>query len=111
MSEIILGLPELLATFGRFQVEAEAGEEIAERAGAQVVAADMRNRAPVDTGALRNSITVSSAEEGAQVSATVPYARFVQFGTRYMEAQPFISDEVQSPVLSVMTKVFQGILR
>jgi HK97 gp10 family phage protein len=107
----ILGLPQLLATFARFQVEAEAGEEIAERAGAAVVAADMRAKAPVDTGALRNSITVSSAEEGAQVAATVPYARFVQFGTRYMEAQPFISDEVQSPVLSVMTKVFQGILR
>jgi len=107
----ILGLPELLATFGRFQVEAEVGEEIAEQAGARVVAADMRNRAPVDTGALRNSIKVSSGEEGAQVSVTVPYARFVQFGTRYMEAQPFISDEVQSPVLSAMTKVFQGILR
>jgi HK97 gp10 family phage protein len=110
MSEI-LGLPQLLATFGRFQVEAKAGEEIAERAGALVVAGDMRNRAPVDTGVLRNSITVSSAEEGAQVSATVPYARFVQFGTRYMEAQPFISDEVNSPVLKAMTKIFQGILR
>jgi HK97 gp10 family phage protein len=108
---VVIGLPELLATFGRFQVEAEVGEKIAEEAGARVVAADMRNRAPVDTGALRNSITVSAAEEGAQVSVQVPYARFVQFGTRYMEAQPFISDEVQSPVLSVMTKVFQGILR
>lgn len=107
----VLGLPELLATFVRFQVEAEVGEKVAERAGAQVVASDMRRRSPVDTGALRNSIAVSSAEEGAQVSVAVPYARFVQFGTRYMEAQPFISDEVNSPVLSAMTKVFQGILR
>jgi len=107
----ILGLPQLLATFVRFEGEAEVGEQIAERAGAQVVANDMRQRAPVDTGALRNSIKVSSAEEGAKVTAAVPYARFVQFGTRYMEAQPFISDEVGSPVLSVMTKVFQGILR
>ena len=107
----ILGLPQLLATFGRFQVEAEVGEKVAEQAGAGVVAADMRNRAPVDTGALRNSIAVSSAGEGAQVSVMVPYARFVQFGTRYMEAQPFISDEVESPVLDVMTRVFQGILR
>ena len=107
----ILGLPQLLATFLRFQVEAKAGEQIAERTGAQVVANDMRTRAPVDTGALRNSITVSQAEEGAQVSASIPYARFVQFGTRYMEAQPFISDEVNSPVLSAMTKVFQGVLR
>ena len=110
MSEI-LGLPQLLATFLRLQVEAEAGEKIAERAGGQVVANDMRKRAPVDTGALRDSIRVSAAKEGAQVSANVPYARFVQFGTRYMEAQPFISDEVNSPVLSAMTKVFQGILR
>lgn len=110
MSQII-GLPQLLATFGRFQVEAEVGEKVAEQAGARVVAADMKARAPVDTGALRNSITVSSAEEGAQVAVMVPYARFVQFGTRYMEAQPFTSDEVNSPVLSAMTKVFQGILR
>ena len=110
MSEI-LGLPQLLAKFLRFQAEAEIGEKVAERAGAQVVVADMRKRAPVDTGALRDSITVSEVEEGAQVSASVPYARFVQFGTRYMEAQPFISDEVNSPVLSAMTRVFQGILR
>jgi HK97 gp10 family phage protein len=110
MSEI-LGLPQLLATFGRFQVEAKAGEQIAELAGAQVIATDMRTRAPIDTGALRNSITVSAEGEGAKASAAVPYARFVQFGTRYMEAQPFISDEVESPVLSVMTKVFQGLLR
>jgi HK97 gp10 family phage protein len=107
----VIGLPQLLATFGRFQVEAEVGEKVAEQAGAQVVAADMRNRAPVDTGALRNSVTVSAEGEGAKVAVMVPYARFVQFGTRYMEAQPFISDEVQSPVLSIMTKVFQGILR
>jgi HK97 gp10 family phage protein len=107
----ILGVPELMATFARFQVEVEAGEHIAEQVGAQVVAGDMRAKAPVDTGALRNSITVSEAEGGAQVSAMVPYARFVQFGTRYMGAQPFISDEVNSPVLKAMIKVFQGILR
>ena len=110
----ILGIPETLAAFARLQVEAEAGEEIAATAGAQVVAADARKRAPVSTGALAASIRVENAEEGAQVVATVPYARFVEYGTRFMPAQSFMRESAEAvgdQVGTAMTTVFKRILR
>ena len=110
----VLGIPQTLAAFARLQGEAEVGEKVAEAAGGKVVAADMRARAPVDTGAMRNSITVRLTGEGAQVAVLVPYARFVEFGTRYMDAQPFMdesADAVGGKVGSVMATVFKRILR
>lgn len=49
---------------------------------------------PVDTGHLRASITHSIGLDSEGVFGTVGtdvhYARFVEFGTRYMDAQPFL---------------------
>lgn len=46
--------------------------------------------APVDTGALRNSIgtTVSNGGLTAEIGPTVDYAAYVEFGTRRMAPQP-----------------------
>lgn len=51
-----------------------------------------KKRAPVDTGALRNSITVDFYEVGlaAQIGPHMPYAPYVEHGTRKMAAQPFL---------------------
>ncbi len=50
--------------------------------------------APVDTGRLRSSITsrLGSDSQGVVgiVGTNVSYAAFVEFGTRYMAAQPFL---------------------
>jgi len=43
------------------------------------------------TGRLRNSIMVSSTgQDTATVSTDTYYAPYVEFGTRYMKAQPFL---------------------
>lgn len=52
----------------------------------------MQSYAPVDTGFLRRSINLSSKEKGMSVSVkpTADYAPYVEYGTRYMAAQPFV---------------------
>jgi HK97 gp10 family phage protein len=59
---------------------------------AQTIAANARNSAPIRTGALRASITAASAG-GTQweVTASAPYAGYVEFGTaQHGAAQPFL---------------------
>jgi len=48
-------------------------------------------RAPVRTGYLRDSIAVTA--DGVVVAA--PYARYPEFGTRYMAARPYLRPAVQ----------------
>ena len=51
-----------------------------------------QRKAPVDTGELRRSITASFYNGGLEgvVRASMQYAPYVEYGTRYMTAQPFI---------------------
>jgi HK97 gp10 family phage protein len=57
---------------------------------------EARKRCPVDTGRLRNGIEIDVDTGGAHSDVTgilfddVDYAPFVEFGTRYMRAQPFL---------------------
>lgn len=46
--------------------------------------------APVDTGRLRSSITATKGDRVVTIGTNVEYAAFVEFGTRYMAAQPFL---------------------
>jgi len=58
------------------------------------VATEAKRRCPVDTGRLRSSIgvelTVSAAGPTVTVGTNVEYARYVEEGTRYMAARPFL---------------------
>ena len=46
---------------------------------------------PVDTGNLRNSITHKQMDENTEIIGTnVEYAPFVELGTRYSHAQPYL---------------------
>jgi HK97 gp10 family phage protein len=69
------------------------------RAGGRVIAAGMKSRVPVRTGALRNSITVSSAKKATKGRSNVvvgfkkPVSRrahLTEFGTEHSRAEPFI---------------------
>lgn len=69
------------------------------RQTAAEVEAEAKKRVPVDTGALQASIRVEGPINGdplayevvAGKSRSVEYAGFIEFGTRYMRAQPFLS--------------------
>lgn len=50
-----------------------------------------RMRVPVRTGALRNSIQMSKYANIVKVGAYMPYASFVEYGTRKMKARPYLT--------------------
>lgn len=60
--------------------------------GAELQQKAQRN-APVRTGDLRRSIGLEILDNGmtAQVAATMNYSAYVEYGTRYMNAQPYMS--------------------
>jgi HK97 gp10 family phage protein len=102
------GFSELESTLRRLPVRlARRSLSSAVGAAATVVAAEARRRAPVDTGRLRSNIyrfklrgrqTDHSVAYGVSVrtkgkSGTAKnafYWRFVEFGTRFVRARPFL---------------------
>jgi len=51
--------------------------------------------APVRTGHLRSSIYAKIQGWVAEIGAEATYALFVEFGTRYMQAQPYLYPAIQ----------------
>ena len=62
-----------------------------QRNGAELQMKAQRN-APVDTGNLKRSIRLQIRDNGltAEAEATADYAPYVEWGTRFMKAQPFM---------------------
>lgn len=58
---------------------------------AQDIVDDAKRRVPVDTGELRDSIGKRREGIGWLVEATAEYAGFVEYGTRHMAAQPYLT--------------------
>ena len=50
---------------------------------------------PVRTGHLRSSIYASIKEWVAEIGAEATYALFVELGTRYIKAQPYLYPAIQ----------------
>jgi HK97 gp10 family phage protein len=73
----------------------EAADKVLSQSAEQILV-NMKQRTPVDTGRLRNSETIQ-AKPGMYVVGPVgvPYAIFVEFGTRNMRAQPYVRPAVQ----------------
>jgi len=51
--------------------------------------------APVKTGHLRSSIYAKISEWVAEIGAEATYAMFIELGTRYMQAQPYLYPAIQ----------------
>ena len=62
---------------------------------AEEVKTSARGQVPVKTGHLRDSIYTKMGEWIAEVGAEATYAVFVELGTRYMRARPFLYPAVQ----------------
>ena len=84
------GINELrLALSGRENLDAV--KTVVRKNGADMQRTAMR-MVPVRTGTLKRSIELSIEDGGltARVRATAEYASYVEWGTRFMNAQPFI---------------------
>jgi len=68
---------------------------------AQTVGDIARAKVPVRSGYLRSTIYAQIGGWVAEVGTEASYAVFVEFGTRYMRARPFLFTAIQSylPVL------------
>ena len=76
------------ALYGR-QILRQTGEEVERLAQAKV---------PVDTGHLQRSIQLRVGSTRAVIRSNANYSGYVEFGTRFMAAQPYLRpalDEVQ----------------
>lgn len=60
--------------------------------------------APVDTGALKRSIglNIKDGSLTAVVAPTAEYAEYVEYGTRFMESQPYVR-----PALGEQKQIFK----
>lgn len=100
MSKNVKGLKELIAVLEKIPKELDVAVEDRLEASAQQIQTDAKKNAPLDTGKLRQSISTSRPIQGGKDSkiwiiqangtGLAPYAAFVEFGTRFMRAQPFL---------------------
>ncbi|MEM2281817.1 MAG: HK97 gp10 family phage protein [Candidatus Bathyarchaeia archaeon] len=60
--------------------------------------------APARTGRLRSSIYSKASGWTVEVGASAEYAAYVEFGTRYMQAKPFLRPAIEEhlPVLETL---------
>lgn len=86
----ITGAKELAAELQK-KCSLDAVKTVVRTNGAQLQEKAMR-KAPVDTGTLKRSIglTIDNGGMAAQVEPAVEYAPYQEYGTRFMEAQPFV---------------------
>ncbi len=108
------GIPQAIAALEARLLAAKVATPIAARAGGQAVQNIARAIAPKNTGALAASITVEMEGDDAQVGPTVDYARFPNFGTRYIRAQHYMEEAsaAASPaVAAAMAAVYKVAMR
>lgn len=75
--------------------------------------AQSKARAPVDTGALRGSISTEITSLHAEVGPTVNYAQYLEWGTSRMPPQPFMGpalDQVEPAFIAAMQQIAGDIL-
>lgn len=86
----IKGLKELEKELQK-RANMDAVKKVVRLNGAELQAKAQRN-APVDTGTLKGSINLGLSDGGltAAVTPEAEYSAYVEYGTRYMEAQPYI---------------------
>jgi HK97 gp10 family phage protein len=102
-------------TFDRFPEIAAAMPEKASavvRKAAFDIEGQAKNRAPVDTGALKNSISTEFEDNGLTgiVAPTVEYGIYVEFGTKRMSAQPYMipaAEAVAPAFIGAMKQMLQ----
>lgn len=73
------------------RMDMNAVKTVVRKNGSEMQKKAQRN-APVDTGTLKRSIGLDVSGNGmeATVEPTAEYAAYVEFGTRFMEAQPYL---------------------
>lgn len=70
-----------------------------------------RTYVPVDTGALRDSIDYDITDRSVLLHADMPYAAYVELGTQYQDAQPYLQPAVynhQGEYKDIAESIYRG---
>lgn len=86
----VVGLEKLQKKLKQ-NVQMEDVKKVVRHNGAEMQA-KAQQKAPVDTGTLKRSIGLEITDGGmtAEVEPAAEYAPYVELGTRFMEAQPYL---------------------
>ena len=86
----IEGLDELLKELHK-KADKQAIRQVVKQNGSELQSVSQQ-LAPVDTGNLKRSIGLEILDGGmtAEVEPTAEYAAYVEYGTRFMESQPYM---------------------
>lgn len=79
-------------------------------AAAQELQLSARASAPIRTGNLRNSIQPGPASaSGVTVEAGADYAAYVELGTRYMSARPYMKPNISQAIQALVDTAIREI--
>jgi HK97 gp10 family phage protein len=95
MSVQVEGLDDLLSRFDSMvnNLSQEIGNALLDIA--DTIVSNAQGSAPVDTGELRDDISiVDSSDTSITITSGAGYSGFVEYGTRYMSAQPFFEPAI-----------------
>lgn len=82
--------------------------------GAAIILARAQELCPVDTGFLRDSAFMQISSDDVEIGFSAEYASYVEFGTRKMQAQPFLRpafDDAELEALSAIVDAIEADLR
>lgn len=98
-------IPEVIA-------RVEAVSRAAPKRVADRIAADARDRAPVDTGFLRSTIESVSIADGkiAEIFVGASYSGFVEYGTYKMAARPFLTPAFEARAKELGLEILAAVL-
>lgn len=111
----LLGIAKTNAALLAVRARAEIAAPFASKAGAEAIGSRAIARVPRNTGATAASIRVESEGDTAHVGPSTGYARFPEFGTRYMPGQHYMEEaagesipEVVSAVAAIIKAAVEG---
>lgn len=109
MSTMTVRTTVRLNNFGRIKVHMANQAEWATEKAAQDIAAGAMRRAPIDTGFLRASIQARKVGTAHwRVTVGAEYGLYLEFGTRFMGAQPYFFPaiaEVSPSFIAAMRRI------
>ncbi len=86
----VRGVPKLLRKIDMKNAAVRRAVQRQVNKSALAIQREAKRRCPVRTGALRNSITVDFGVGEAWIGPHMPYAAYVEYGTRRMAARPYL---------------------
>lgn len=90
----ITGMEALQARLNKL-TNVDDAREVVKMNGAELQK-NMQRLAAVDTGFMKRSVTLTLNGLSVKVTPTAEYSSYVEYGTRYMSAQPFVRPSFQT---------------